>query len=91
MRVILSFIAIVLLCTSVSFGASPPASSDQSVLERNFDTLIEPNDLRDWIGLVARPSHKSPSRHSGLLGIGDHGDDRSKGPDFVLTRNLDPG
>src|ERR1700730_3959301 len=58
MRVIISLAVVGLLCTSISFGAAAPAPSDESVLERNFDTLIQPNDLRDWMKLLAaEPNH----------------------------------
>jgi N-acetylated-alpha-linked acidic dipeptidase len=58
MRTIISLAAVGLLCTGISFGATAPAPSDESVIERNFDTLIRPNDLRDWMKLLAaEPNH----------------------------------
>jgi len=58
MRAIISLAAVGLLCTGISFGAPAPAPSDESMLERNFDTLIQPNDLRDWMKLLAaEPNH----------------------------------
>jgi N-acetylated-alpha-linked acidic dipeptidase len=58
MRTIISLAATVLLCTSIAFGASAPGPFDEPTLERNFDALIEPNDLRDWMELLAsQPNH----------------------------------
>ena len=58
MRTMISFAAVGLLCTSMAFGASAPPPSDEAALERNFDTLIQPNDLRDWMKLLAaEPNH----------------------------------
>ena len=58
MRTILTLAVVVLLCTNVSFGASTPAPDDESVLEHNFDAFIHPNDLRDWMKLLAaEPNH----------------------------------
>jgi len=64
---------VVLLCSGLSFGASaPPPSAElappsgasvpppsaESVLEHHFDALIQPNDLRDWMKLLAaEPNH----------------------------------
>jgi N-acetylated-alpha-linked acidic dipeptidase len=54
----ISFAAVGLLCTSMALGASAPPPSDEAALERNFDTLIQPNDLRDWMKLLAaEPNH----------------------------------
>jgi N-acetylated-alpha-linked acidic dipeptidase len=42
----------------VASAAPPPAVSDEARLERNFDALIHPNDLRDWMKLLAaQPNH----------------------------------
>src|SRR6266851_2783060 len=58
MRTMISFAAVGLLCTSMALGASAPPPSDEAALERNFDTLIQPNDLRDWMKLLAaEPNH----------------------------------
>jgi N-acetylated-alpha-linked acidic dipeptidase len=58
MRTFISLTAVGLFCTSISFAASMPAPSDESMLERNFDALIQPNDLRDWMKLLAaEPNH----------------------------------
>ena len=41
---------------SVAFAA--PGPSDEATLERNFDALIHPGDLRDWMKLLAaQPNH----------------------------------
>jgi N-acetylated-alpha-linked acidic dipeptidase len=63
MRVIISLAVASLLCASISFGASAPAPSDESVLERTFDTLIQPNDLRDWMKLLAAEPNQVGSPH----------------------------
>jgi N-acetylated-alpha-linked acidic dipeptidase len=58
MRTIISLAAVGLLCTGISFGAPALAPSDESAIERNFDTLVQPNDLRDWMKLLAaEPNH----------------------------------
>jgi N-acetylated-alpha-linked acidic dipeptidase len=58
MRTMISFAAVGLLCTSMAFSASAPPPSDEAALERKFDTLIQPNDLRDWMKLLAaEPNH----------------------------------
>ncbi len=41
---------------SLAFAA--PGPSDEATLERNFDALIHPGDLRDWMKLLAaQPNH----------------------------------
>ncbi|MFI5352673.1 MAG: transferrin receptor-like dimerization domain-containing protein [Candidatus Binatales bacterium] len=41
---------------SVAFGAPTPPS--EATIERNFDAQIHPNDLRDWMKLLAsQPNH----------------------------------
>jgi N-acetylated-alpha-linked acidic dipeptidase len=58
MRAIISFMAAAVLGISVASAAPPPAVSDEAKLERNFDALIHPNDLRDWMKLLAaQPNH----------------------------------
>ena len=58
MRAIISFVAAALLGLGVASAAPPPAASDEARLERNFDALIHPNDLRDWMKLLAaEPNH----------------------------------
>ena len=45
---------------SADFAALSPAPSDNKALERNFDALIRPDDLRDWMKLLAaQPNHVS--------------------------------
>src|SRR6266853_1956512 len=57
-RTIIVLALLVLLCTGISFAAPVSPPSDESVLEHNFDTLIQPNDLRDWMKLLAaEPNH----------------------------------
>ena len=49
-----------LLCIGVPFAAESPATSDNKALESNFDALIRPDDLRDWMKLLAaQPNHVS--------------------------------
>jgi len=56
MRTIISLAAVGLLGMSLALGA--PAPSDESTLERNFDAVVYPDDLRDWMKLLAaQPNH----------------------------------
>src|SRR5215470_3833948 len=56
MRTIVMLAVVGFLCTTMAFAA--PASSGQAEVERNFDTLINPGDLRDWMKLLAsEPNH----------------------------------
>ena len=49
-----------LLSISVTVGVPAPVSSDEATLERNFDALVHPDDLRDWMKLLAaEPNHVS--------------------------------
>ena len=42
----------------VAFAAPTPVPSDEAARESNFDALIQPNDLRDWMKLLtAQPNH----------------------------------
>jgi N-acetylated-alpha-linked acidic dipeptidase len=42
----------------MSLAFASPAPSDEAALERNFDALIHPDDLRDWMKLLAaQPNH----------------------------------
>ena len=44
------------LCATVALGA--PAPIDEVTLESQFDALIQPSDLRDWMKvLAAQPNH----------------------------------
>lgn len=43
-----------------ALGADAPTGPDQATLERNYDALIHPDDLRDWMKqLAAEPNHVS--------------------------------
>ena len=56
--VIASFALTFLPCTSASFAASDPSTTDEAGVERNFDSFIQPNDLRTWMKLLAaEPNH----------------------------------
>src|SRR5579864_4938229 len=58
MRAIISFMAAAVLGIGVAAAAPPPAVSDEARLEHNFDAQIHPNDLRDWMKLLAaQPNH----------------------------------
>jgi N-acetylated-alpha-linked acidic dipeptidase len=63
MRAIISLALVTLFCTRIALGASTPAPSDESVLEHNFDTMIAPNDLRDWMKLLAAEPNQVGSPH----------------------------
>ncbi len=59
-KLAISIATATLLCFSVTVGAPAPLSSDEATLERNFDALIHPDDLRDWMKLLAaEPNHVS--------------------------------
>ena len=59
-KLIVSFATVVLLCLSAAFAAPGPISSDEATLERNFDALIHPAEMRDWMKLLAaQPNHVS--------------------------------
>ena len=51
------------LSLSLAFGAPVPAPSDEATLERNFDALIQPNHLRNWMKLLAAQPNHVGSRH----------------------------
>jgi N-acetylated-alpha-linked acidic dipeptidase len=56
MRTIALLAVVGFLCTTIAFAAPP--SSGQAEVERNFDALIHPSDLRDWMKLLAsQPNH----------------------------------
>src|SRR5579863_3850353 len=58
MRTVILVAAVGVLCAGISLGAPTPAPSDESTIERNFDALIQPSDLRDWMKLLAaEPNH----------------------------------
>ncbi|MGB0059503.1 MAG: hypothetical protein WBP68_04930, partial [Candidatus Binatus sp.] len=59
-RFAVALVAAVVLGISAAFAASTPISADEATLERNFDALIQPNQLRDWMKLrAAQPNHVS--------------------------------
>ena len=51
-----------LLCASAVLGAQA-APADQAALERSFDAAIRPNDLRDWMKLLASQPNQVGSPH----------------------------
>jgi N-acetylated-alpha-linked acidic dipeptidase len=56
MRTLSLAVAAALLWTSLLFAASAP--SNEADVERNFDAMIHPTDLRDWMKLLAsEPNH----------------------------------
>jgi N-acetylated-alpha-linked acidic dipeptidase len=62
--VLASFALVFLLCTSASFAASDPSTVDESGVERNFDSLIQPSDLRTWMKLLAAEPNQIGSVHN---------------------------
>jgi N-acetylated-alpha-linked acidic dipeptidase len=58
-RILISLVTVGLVSASISIGAPTPAPpSDESAIEHKFDALIQPNDLRDWMKLLAaEPNH----------------------------------
>jgi N-acetylated-alpha-linked acidic dipeptidase len=53
-------LATVLLLVSVTLAAPSPISPDEAALEHKFDSLIHPNEMRDWMKqLAAQPNHVS--------------------------------
>jgi N-acetylated-alpha-linked acidic dipeptidase len=64
MRVITSAVAAAIFVFAiVCFAASAAAPSDEARLERDFDTLIQPNDLRDWMKILASEPNQVGSPH----------------------------
>ena len=60
MKLIVSIATAVLLCMGADFAAPAAISSDEATLERNFDALIHPDEMRDWMKLLsAQPNHVS--------------------------------
>jgi len=58
MRTFILLAAASLLCASIAGGAPSRAQPDEALLEHHFDALIHPNDLRDWMKLLAsQPNH----------------------------------
>src|ERR1700723_1284648 len=59
-KLIISLATAVLLCVGAALATPTAISSDQATLERNFDALIHPDDMRDWMKLLAaQPNHVS--------------------------------
>ena len=49
-----------LICVGVALGAPALTSPDEAALERSFDALIHPDEMRDWMKLLAaQPNHVS--------------------------------
>jgi N-acetylated-alpha-linked acidic dipeptidase len=63
MRMIVLLAAVGLLCAPLALGAPPSTTPDEAVLERNFDALIHPNDLRDWMKVLASEPNQVGSPH----------------------------
>lgn len=64
MRVITSAVAAAIFVFAiVCFGASAAGPSDEARLERNFDARIQPNDLRDWMKILASEPNQVGSPH----------------------------
>ena len=58
MRTFILLAAAGLLGASVAGGAPSPTPLNEAQLERHFDALIHPNELRDWMKLLAsQPNH----------------------------------
>ena len=59
-KLVVSLATAALLCMSAALAAPAPISSDETTLERNFDALIHPDEMRDWMKLLAaQPNHVS--------------------------------
>jgi N-acetylated-alpha-linked acidic dipeptidase len=63
MRMIVLLAAVGFLCATLALGAPPSTTPDEAALERNFDTLIHPNDLRDWMKVLASEPNQVGSPH----------------------------
>jgi N-acetylated-alpha-linked acidic dipeptidase len=63
MRKIVLLAALGLLCATVAGGAPPSTTPNEAALERNFDALIHPNDLRDWMKVLASEPNQVGSPH----------------------------
>ena len=62
MRTIVLLAAAGLLCVTMALRAPASPPPDEAALEHNFDTLIHPNDLRDWMKVLAsEPNHVGSS------------------------------
>src|SRR5580700_11354193 len=59
-KLVISIATAALLCIGAAFAAPVPISSDEAKLESNFDALIHPDEMRDWMKLLAaQPNHVS--------------------------------
>ena len=59
-KLVVSLATAALLCMSAALAAPAPVSSDETTLERNFDALIHPDEMRNWMKLLAaEPNHVS--------------------------------
>jgi N-acetylated-alpha-linked acidic dipeptidase len=59
-RIISSLAMAGLICIGVALRAPALTSPDEAALERNFDALIHPDEMRDWMKLLAaQPNHVS--------------------------------
>src|SRR5665213_3915149 len=63
MRKIISIVVATLLSTRLALGAPSPTPLDESVAERNFDQLIQTNDLRDWMKVLTSEPNQVGSPH----------------------------
>lgn len=58
MRIAILLAAFGILCATVASGTPPPSQWDEATLEHNLDAGIHPNDLRDWMKVLAsQPNH----------------------------------
>src|SRR5215469_4360477 len=69
MRTIVLLAAVTLLCTMTGFAGTKPSS--EAEVEHNFDSLIHPTELHDWMKLLAsEPNHVgSPHNRANALQI----------------------
>jgi N-acetylated-alpha-linked acidic dipeptidase len=63
MRKVISIVAMTLLGTSLALGAPSPTALDETTVERNFDQLIQTNDLRDWMKVLTSEPNQVGSPH----------------------------
>jgi N-acetylated-alpha-linked acidic dipeptidase len=63
MRKVISIVVATLLSTRLALGAPSPTPLDESVVEHNFDQLIQTNDLRDWMKVLTSEPNQVGSLH----------------------------
>jgi N-acetylated-alpha-linked acidic dipeptidase len=63
MRIIVSLAAAGLLSLTAMIAAPAPARGDDAALGQRFDALIQPNDLRGWMKLLAAEPNQVGSPH----------------------------